>query len=425
MRTNISVRQASAPPPRGVRPAVLAVLGIISLACVGLVVIHLARSRALPTADDPSSPGLKAQRQSAAARAPSMAHHVAAGPFSSRIEVTPELRDLIYRLADPMLARRGLTEDEAAAWKSDLQRLIDEGDFAVAAIHEFLAKNMDVTFGPNGNALLGYSSARMALIDALAQVGSPLAEMALADVLKHTADPMEIAQVGRDLEKLEPGVYRADVIDAVRQTLAMAAGGNLPGIDVGPLFQTLRQFGGADTVGDLEAATTQWSYYAAMALAQLPGDAGLASLVRNVSGADGPAARTAALQALVELASQSVDARNALIEQVRQGKLSSYDWATLVQFLAGNQMVFQNSAFDNALVAVNSNDLRKTMIAMGNQSFYIAPLSALTPAQIDRQRALIDQLLGVTTDPAAVQVLHQAKASLDRRSTLLAGSSVP
>lgn len=87
-------------------------------------------------------------------------------------------------------------------------------------------------------------------------------------------------------------------------------------------------------------------------------------------------------------------------------------------------MVFQSSSFDNGLASVDANDIRKTMISASNESFFTAPLGAMTPAQIGQQKKFIDQLLAVTTDPAGVQALQQSKAMLDARLMLLANSTV-
>jgi len=212
-----------------------------------------------------------------------------------------------------------------------------------------LDKNVDVVFESDASGMLGFSSARMAMIDALAQIGSPLAETGLDEVLKNAADPLEIAQLARDLEKLAPGAYQPDMMDAARQTLAQSADGKLPGLDVGPLFQVLQHYGGADAVADLQSSAGQWNHYAMIALAQLPKEAGVPALIDFTTGRVGSDSntRTAALQALSGMASQSADARNSLLDLARQNSLSSYDWSALGPFLAGYQTVFQNSMFEN------------------------------------------------------------------------------
>ena len=335
------------------------------------------------------------------------------------MEPTPAARQWVSSLVHANVAGGAWTDEQAAAWKTNFQRLIQQGVVVVPAIREFLETNMDVNFLPDAAGMLGYSSARMAMFDALAQIGSPVAEDALDEALQNSTNPREIAQLAQDLEKLNPGVYQRDVLGATRQALTKAANGNLPDADVAPLFQVLQQYEGADAVADLEGSASQWNFYATIALAQLPDGAGVPSLVQIAAGQQGNT-RTAALEMLAGVASQSTAAQDALVNLVRQNNLSSYDWITLVPFLAGNQMVFQNSAFENVLSTVNPNDLRKTMIASSNQSFYTAPLAALTAGQINQQQALIDRLLSVTKDPGGIRALQHSKALLENRLLLLA-----
>ena len=330
-------------------------------------------------------------------------------------EPAPALTQLVNSLVEGV--NSPLTQEQALAWRTNLQSLIQQGAEAIPAISEFLAKNMDLTINPDDRKLLGYSSVRSAMLDALAQIGGPAAVNAMAQVLQSAADPNEIAFLGQALEKMDPGVHGQEVFNAAREALGMAADGKLPGRDVAPLFEVLGQFGGANAIADLQNSAKQWNFYAMMGLARLPDGAGVPSIVQmaEASGGTDTATRTAALQMLVQVAGQWPDAREALTEQVRQNKLSPYDWATLAPFLAGEQMVYQNSAFVNSLAQVNPNDLRKAQ-ASANQSFLTAPLGALTVDQIQQQTAFLDKLLAVASNPAAVQTLQQAKTSLANRA---------
>jgi hypothetical protein len=340
-----------------------------------------------------------------------------ARPVYQQPEPTPAMRQLVGSLVNFDSVNGALTEEQAMRWTTNFQALIQQGANAVPAITEFLGKNVDLAFGSEDRAMLGYSSLRSAMLDALAQIGGPAAVNAMAQVLQTAADPREIALLGQNLEKLDPGVHRQEVLDAARESLSMAAQGNLPGRDVAPLFEVLQQFGGANSVADLERTAAQWNFYAMIGLAQLPDGSGVLSLIQMAESPDAASMniRIPALETLAQLASQSPDARTALVNEARENKLSAYEWAALAPFLAGNQMVFQNSAFGNGLGAVNPNDLSKTMIAIGNQSFMTAPLGAMTPDQIKQQTALVDELLAATSDPAATQALERSKAMLTRR----------
>jgi len=251
-----------------------------------------------------------------------------------------------------------------------------------------------------------------------------LAIGALSEVLSNTADPREIASLGQRLEKAEPSRHQQEAVDAARQTLEMAAQGKLKGKDVAPLFEVFRDYGGPSAVADLERTATQWNFYAMIAMAQLPDGAGVPSLIQFATGSEGAVsvARIAAVELLAQVASQSTDARAALVDLARQNKLSGYGWAALARNLAGDRTIFQNSASDNGLSGVNPSDLRKSYISTGNQALLMAPLNAMTVEQIGRQQALVEGLLRVTTDPEGIKALEQAQVLLARRLPLVAGA---
>ena len=119
-------------------------------------------------------------------------------PAALQPAASPETLELVNRLLQPGSA-------DGAAWKQNLQQLVQQGTNAIPAILEFLAKNSDASFDPAVQQALGYPSARMAMFDALGQIGGPEAIGALAGELKGTTDPREIATLAQSLEKLEPG----------------------------------------------------------------------------------------------------------------------------------------------------------------------------------------------------------------------------
>jgi hypothetical protein len=310
-----------------------------------------------------------------------------------------------------------LTAEQVAAWKTNLQQLIQQGPQAVPAIREFFSKNMDYDYGPGGRQVLGYGSAAEVMIDALAQIGGPEALGVMAGVLQTTADPREIALLALGMDKLDPGQHRQEALTAAREALAMAAGGKLTDTDVSPLFEVFQKYGDAATVAELQRNTSPWNYYSVIALAQLPDGAGLPALIEMATAeTTGSSTRGVALQMLAQLASDSPDARQVFLEQVRQNKLTPYNWATLAPILAGDQLHFAASPSDNTMGVVNKSDVMGTHIVVGNQNFYTAPTPGTLTAQwLSQQAAFIDQLSSATTDPAAVQALQQAKVRLAQR----------
>src|SRR5215831_16547225 len=179
-----------------------------------------------------------ARRKDAAAMVVSPPSQLAQADAVQR-QPTPETRLLVESLVKLQPENGLLTEELATSWKQNLQRLVQQGPAAIPAIQEFLAKNLDTVFGEGGRQMLGYSSARAAMLEALTQIGTAEGVAALSGVLQTTADPMEIALLAQDLEKLEPQQHQAEVLSATRQALDIAAGRKLESTDVAPLFEVL------------------------------------------------------------------------------------------------------------------------------------------------------------------------------------------
>jgi hypothetical protein len=363
------------------------------------------------------------RRSSAPAPSPGISSQTPAQPVPLSLpEATPEMRQMVEGLVKLDTTSGVLSPEQAATWRTNLAQLVAQGASALPAIREFLDKNMDVEFGGAGKQMLGYSSARLAMIDALSQIGGPESAALMSGVLATTADPKEIAILARNLEQIDPGAHRQQFLDAARQTLAMAAEGKLPDRDVGPLFELFQNYGDASIASELASNSKQWNYYSMFSLAQLPDGAGLPTLIQiaNGEGSFGSGARVPALEMLAQAAGQSDVARNALLDQARGNKLTPYNWATLESILAGDQVRFQDSAYDASQPL--TGDLRRTHISSGNQNFYTAPpMDGLTAEQIQQQSALIDELLKVTTDPTGVATLQRSKALLERRQGQLSG----
>jgi hypothetical protein len=351
----------------------------------------------------PSAPsgGQPAPRPKAPAPAP--------GLGMPRTEPTPETRRLVSALATLDLSTP-LTAEAAAAWKENLARLVQNGAAALPAMQEYLALNKDVNFEsvPGGAGLLGSTSLRMSLLDALGNMAGPEALALSAQVLQNTTDPREISLLARNLERQAPEQYRDAAISAARAAMAEAGAGRLTGKDIGPLFEVLSTYGGPNAVQDFQqAATGQWKYYATIALAGLPEGAGVPALVQMV--ADSGGGRVAAMQALAQLIPDYPDARDVIIEQAKQARIPDATWINIAGALIGERFQIGNASGDN-----NPN-LRTWHLAYGNQNYYAA-LSPLTPEQVQQRLALIDQFLSVNVNNAfATAALQDAKGKLVAR----------
>lgn len=338
--------------------------------------------------------------------------------------VSAEMRALVEQLVKPQAAGGVLTPEQAATWRTNLSQLVQQGAAGLPAIREFLEKNVDLDFGQPGRQMLGYGTARLALLDALAQIGGTEALGIMSGVLQSTADPREIAVLARNFEQLDPSAHRQEVLDATRATLAMASDGKLADRDMAPLFEILQTYGDASVTEDLRKSAGKWNYYSMVALAQLPDGAGIPELIKIVQGegSNASGARVPAIEMLAQMAGESETARNVLIEQARQNALTAYNWATIESILAGDRVGYQDSAYDTGS-NTRLNEVKRTHISSGNQNFYSAPPpEGLTAEQASAQSALIDQLVAVTKDPSGIQVLERARQLLARRSAQVAKS---
>ncbi len=190
-------------------------------------------------------------------------------------------------------------------------------------------------------------------------------------------------------------------------------------------FRPWRWLPTANFVADLEQAAKHWNYYAAIGLADLPDGAGVPALIQMAQGST--SARGNALEMLAQVASQYPVARAALLDLARANKIGPSLWPYLTPLLAGDQYYYQDAPIQGSSPAGNRRPGEGAHVLFGNQHFYTAPdLANLTPEQISQRSALIDELQGVTSDPAAVKALQAARALLEKRlASVAAARSLP
>ncbi len=424
-------------PEPAVRPAFrLALIGLLAVGTLAGVAVYLKQRSAnsaalkpapgapseeeLPTFTQAGAPIKPVVKESTvidvAAKTPSYPGPTAAiRPSVPQPEPNPQSRQLVASLSRLDQLGRSMTAEQAADWKQNLQQLVQQGKDGVPAIAEFLKQNKDVDFGSGVKQALGYDSLRRAMFDALAQIGGPEAVLATQQTLQNSADPREIALLAQTLDKMEPEGHREEAVQAAREALALAASGKLEGVDVAPLFEVMAKYGGPSAASELEQATAKWRYYATIALAQLPDGGGIPSLIQMAQDPKaGSGVRSPALEMLAQLASQSPEARAALLEQARLNSISSYTWHAIAPILAGDQVGLLNSEFESRRDLANVGGLRTTHLSSGNQNFYSLP-GDLSADQINQRSALIDELLSVNSDPAARDALQLSRDLLARR----------
>ncbi len=234
-----------------------------------------------------------------------------------------------------------LTAEQAEAVNANVREMIAQGSAAVPAIREFLDLNTDLTFAEEkGSWSLKYNSLRSALFEGLRQIGGPEATEALRRVLGTTAEPGEIAQIARHLESLAPGEHHQEIVEAARETFAMAAKGQAGIRDTAPVFQVLQKLNDPSVIPVLEEAAPQFRYYSALSLAELPEGEGVPALIRmaDSNGQSRSNLNDFALLALSQISDQNAEARNALVATAQTGTISDNLWRLLGRSLAGEQM---------------------------------------------------------------------------------------
>jgi hypothetical protein len=324
-----------------------------------------------------------------------------------RAEATPQTRQLVSALTtlDP---NGPVTRERAEQWKQTLQALVGQGATAVPAIREFLELNQEMNFAAvSGGELLGQSSLRAALINALTQIGSPDAIDLMLQTLQGTTLPSEIALIAKNLDQLSPGQYRQQTLTALNDVLGMASRGQLSGFDVAPLFQLFEGYDDPAAAAALEQLQGRYKYYSMLALASMDSGEGLPALIRQVQNPAGGS--DFAYQMLAQIAAQHPDAGSTLLEQAKFNRISDSNWRKILSGLAGDQ--YQLGSPPGQPGQTSSQPGLKTYhIANGNQNFYSMPITA--DAHIAQRITLIDQLLQVTSTPWVLEQLRTARGNL-------------
>jgi hypothetical protein len=302
-----------------------------------------------------------------------------------------------------------MTPEKAALWKQSFEQLVKEGAAALPAIQQFLNENRDVKLGDNTN-FLGETSLRTAMIKALDQIGGPEVIAFEAQWLQTATDPVEIAMLARQLDKQAPEQYRQQALQAAQAALSLASSGKLQDRDVGPLFGIVQQYGDAATVDYLKGLMNKWKYYGAIALSQLPDNAGVSALSDMVKETEQTQTRNIGFWMLA----QSIDsdtAQSTLLEQAQKSTIPCPTWIEISSILAGNEFHFGSAELEKRLPKAGE---RSWKLNNGNQNFYSTPREQpYSAAQISRRVAVIQQLIAANKNcPEAVEWLQKALADL-------------
>lgn len=318
------------------------------------------------------------------------------------IALTPQ--QLIAEILEISSTEGPITADKAEKFKRNLEELIKQGAGSVPAIRELLDKKLEYDFADvSGGEQMGYASLRASLIDALRQIGGPEAQEAMVQVLQSSALPSELLAIANNLDQDAPGQYRDQILNAARESLAIAATNQYANIELGPAFRILQNYGAANSTADA-AKNEPANFNNAINLANMPEGQGLAALVQLAENPSSASGQTIATEMIAQMAGQNSKAVDALFQMAQNGQISNGTWEKLAPILGGDQFQIGSSP-------QNSSDPN----APQNPGFTIVN-NTTTPDQINQRIALIDKFLNVVpSDSAAANSLRNQRNILNEK----------
>jgi hypothetical protein len=444
--TTCPAKKGHSVPQRGaIRTSVL-VSALLAAGCVAVSFVALRHRDALPpvvppattrtaTADEPvvveSDELADAQRQTTGIEKSAIPRRAKISSTTTTTDAAnafPEsarpTQGILNELLQANVGQAPLTPQQAEALNAKMREIIAQGSAAVPAIREFLARNVDLTFAEeNRGRSLSYNSLRSGLLDALRRIGDPESIAALSEVLRTTAEPAEVAQIARNFESMAPGEHRQEIVEAARETLAMAADRQITNRDMAPVFQLLQGFEAADVVPILQEAAPQFRYYSTLALAGLPDGQGVPALIQMAESGNDPRSslNNFALLVLSQIADKYPEAQNALLAEASANAISDNLWRLLGRSLAGEQMQIgrplqQLSTPEGAPNQTGVQGVTTYDDGSSSQSYYSLPVAQTwSQDQINQRVALIDHMLAVNPNSTAMTYLQNARATLTGR----------
>jgi hypothetical protein len=319
------------------------------------------------------------------------------------------------RLAEYETKTGTIDRNQAAALAQDIRGLIAQGAPALPTIGEYLDRLKDV--GLDGlESTFKYPTLRTALIDAAYQIDGPESTQLFLKTLQTSADPFEVGLLAKFLDEQAPGQFGSNIADAARETLQMAAKGELQGRDVAAAFKALEIAQQPNAAEEMQSYVKSWGHYALMGLAALPNEAGVPALVQQIQTPENAKTTVGqfALQMLAQIAPKSPQAQAALLQAINSGSIPDAAWPKMVTGLAGDQYSFG----DPRLADVDPQKLQRGAttyhIKFANENFYSLPIPS-DGADIPERQRIVDSLLSSNPSPAARQALEKARAALSTR----------
>jgi hypothetical protein len=324
------------------------------------------------------------------------------GAASATTARTPQ--QLVAELLEISSAEGPITPEKAERFKRNLEELIKQGSASVPAIRELLEKKIEYAFvDVTGGEQMGYASLRASLIDALKQIGGPDAQEAMVQVLQTSALPSELLAIANNLNQDAPGQYRDQILNAARESIAIAATNQYANVELGPAFRILQNYGAANTTADA-AKNEPANFNNAINLANMPEGQGLAALVQMAANSSSASGQTIATEMIAQMAGQNSKAVDALLQMAQNGQISNGTWEKLAPILGGDQFQAGNSP----------QSFSSDPNASQNPGFTVVN-NVTSPDDINQRIALIDKFL------SAVPSDSSAAASLRNQRNILSG----
>jgi hypothetical protein len=400
-------------PPRNRRPVLVFALAVAGLLTICFVAFNPLKTP-VPTHTEPSAP-IASENQTTQSAQPAIVDHALVRPVSS-IPVaktepialpatarTPQ--QLVAEILEISSTEGPITADKAEKFKRNLEELIKQGAASVPAIRELLDKKVEYDFADiTGGDQIGYASLRASMIDALKQIGGPEADEAMVQVLQTSALPSELLELAKNLDQEAPGQYHDQILNAARESLAIAATNQLANIELGPAFRILQNYGSANTTADA-AKSEPANFNNAINLANMPDGQGLPALVQMAQSPNSSASgQTVATEMIAQMAGQNSQAADALMQMAQNGQISNGTWEKLAPILAGDQLQIPDSTAKTSGSSRNASE---------NLAFTTVN-TATTSDQINQRIALIDKFLAtVPGESAAAASLRNQRNVLD------------
>lgn len=294
--------------------------------------------------------------------------------------------------------------------------LLVVGAAAVPEILDFLLSGDDVALDSEPGVPFEFQSLRLALIDFLKRFGGTDAERVLLEQLRATRSNAEMEALADALDWLQPGLYRAAVLDVTQARLSEVslASGSAAFVETAPLFRILQNFGDESTVATLHGVPYWLQAYSQVAMTNLPDGFGIDELTRATRRDLGRSLESRNLHLLAQASVTNPSAERSFFDLVQKGLVPEESWPLIGEILIGDR---QLQIEEPALAPMAIGSLRSdnpfavhTIADRQVQVIYSVNYSAvLSTEEVATRLSLIDRLMDVAPGSTAHTSLWAAR----------------